>query len=137
MLKMITKLNIGRFVIVFKLNEMFYQFYNPDVEIICFNFPYFLYLKNRLVRRQPRPLNQDYIARVDEIFRNRWRTLLSVDDMVDNIMTFLHENDMLENTVAMFTSDHGYHLGTFGLPLDKRMPYETDIRYLHYYRICI
>ena len=75
-------------------------------------------------------MNQDYIARVDEIFRNRWRTLLSVDDMVDNIMTFLHENDMLENTVAMFTSDHGYHLGTFGLPLDKRMPYETDIRYI-------
>ena len=67
---------------------------------------------------------------MDEIFRNRWRTLLSVDDMVDNIMTFLHENDMLENTVAMFTSDHGYHLGTFGLPLDKRMPYETDIRYI-------
>ena len=75
-------------------------------------------------------MNQDYIARVDEIFRNRWRTLLSVDDMVDNIMTFLRENDMLENTVAMFTSDHGYHLGTFGLPLDKRMPYETDIRYI-------
>ena len=67
---------------------------------------------------------------MDEIFRNRWRTLLSVDDMVDNIMTFLRENDMLENTVAMFTSDHGYHLGTFGLPLDKRMPYETDIRYI-------
>ena len=127
---MITKLNIGRFVIVFKSNEIFHQFYKPDVEIICFNFPYFLYTKNRLVRRQPRPLNQDYIARVDEIFRNRWRTLLSVDDMVDNIMTFLRENDMLENTVAMFTSDHGYHLGTFGLPLDKRMPYETDIRYI-------
>ena len=126
---MITKLNIGRFVIVFKRwNEIFYRFYKQDVEIICFNFPYFLYPKNRLVRRQPRPLNQDYIAKVDEIFRNRWRTLLSVDDMVDDIMTFLRENEMLENTVAMFTSDHGYHLGTFGLPLDKRMPYETDIR---------
>ena len=76
-------------------------------------------------------MNQDYITKVDEIFRNRWRTLLSVDDMVDDIMAFLRENEMLENTVTMFTSDHGYHLGTFGLPLDKRMPYETDIRYVN------
>ena len=43
-------------------------------------------------------------------------------------MTFLNNNGMLDNTIAMYTSDHGYHLGTFGLPLDKRQPYETDIR---------
>ena len=34
----------------------------------------------------------------------------------------------MENTITMYTSDHGYHLGTYGLPLDKRQPYETDIR---------
>ena len=34
------------------------------------------------MRRQPRPLNETFIEMVDDVFRNRWRTLLSVDDMV-------------------------------------------------------
>ena len=74
------------------------------------------------------------LGKVDEVFRNRWRTLLSVDDMVDNVMKTLENKEMLDNTIAIFTSDHGYHLGTFGLPLDKRMPYETDIRVPLYIR---
>ncbi len=28
----------------------------------------------------------------------------------------------------VITSDHGYHLGQFALPIDKRLPYETDVR---------
>ena len=84
--------------------------------------------KHWLVRRQPRPLNSTFVNQIDEVFRNRWRTLLSVDDVVDSVMTYLDSENMLENTVAIYTSDHGYHLGTYGLPLDKRMPYDTDIR---------
>jgi len=30
--------------------------------------------------------------------------------------------------LIFITSDHGYHLGQNGLALDKRLPYETDIR---------
>jgi len=84
--------------------------------------------KHWFVTRQPRPLNSTYINQVDEVFRNRWRTLLSVDDLVDNIFNKLSETELLDNTVALYTSDHGYHLGNYGLPLDKRMPYDTDIR---------
>lgn len=28
----------------------------------------------------------------------------------------------------MVTSDHGFHMGQFSMPADKRLPYETDIR---------
>ena len=89
------------------------------------------------MRRQPRPLNETFIDMVDDVFRNRWRTLLSVDDMVkaqkilfeffflifrkgtlsflfgqvNDVMTYLQDNEMLENTIVMYTSDHGYHLG--------------------------
>ena len=36
----------------------------------------------------------------------------------------------LNNTYVIFSSDHGYHMGQFGLPYDKRHMYETDIRYV-------
>ena len=48
-----------------------------------FNFFFTLHIaKHWFVRRQPRPLNETFIDMVDDVFRNRWRTLLSVDDMV-------------------------------------------------------
>nr|ACO15601.1 N-acetylglucosamine-6-sulfatase precursor [Caligus clemensi] len=77
---------------------------------------------------QKEPLSDYLIGDIDEVFRNRWRTLLSVDDLVDDILEFLHKKKVLDNTYVIFTSDHGYHLGQYGLVLDKRMPYETDIR---------
>ena len=42
----------------------------------------------------------------------------------------LEELDLLDNTFIFFTSDHGYHLGQFGMPLDKRLPYDFDIKVL-------
>jgi N-acetylglucosamine-6-sulfatase len=48
---------------------------------------------------------------IDELFRDRWRTLLSVDDAVAGVIKALTELDVLENTYLFFTSDHGYNLG--------------------------
>ena len=81
--------------------------------------------KHWVMRQQPLPLTQDLIDEVDEVFRNRWRTLLSVDDMVDKVMTKIEAMGELDNTFFILTSDHGYHLGTFGLMWDKRMMYDT------------
>ena len=67
--------------------------------------------KHWFIRQQPRPLNDTFVEMVDDIFRNRWRTLLSVDDMVDAVMLKLEEKNLLDDTVVIFTSDHGYHLG--------------------------
>ena len=48
---------------------------------------------------------------VDVTFRNRWRTLLSVDDMIANIVNILDKKKILNNTYIVFSSDNGFHLG--------------------------
>lgn len=78
--------------------------------------------------RQTHYLNSDVVHFVDNVFRNRWRTLLTVDDMVEEIVNVLDKKNILNDTYIFFSSDHGYHLGQFSLPLDKRQMYETDVR---------
>lgn len=48
--------------------------------------------------------------------------------MIEKIVQALAHYKMLDSTYILFTSDHGYHMGQFGMPLDKRLPYEFDIR---------
>ena len=41
----------------------------------------------------------------------RWRTLLSVDDLVERLVLALEASKELDNTYVFFTSDNGYHTG--------------------------
>ena len=51
-----------------------------------------------------------------------------MDDLIEKVVDALESYDLLDNTYIILTSDHGYHLGQFGMPLDKRLPYEFDIK---------
>jgi N-acetylglucosamine-6-sulfatase len=65
---------------------------------------------------------------VDLAYRNRLRTLLSVDDLVGTVVGALQSAHILDHTFIVYTSDNGFHTGQFRLPLDKRQPYEFDVR---------
>ena len=81
--------------------------------------------KHGILPSQP-PLSSAAAAVVRGIFRNRWRTLMSVDDAVDAVIDAC--GTALDRTFVIFTSDHGFTLGEFNMLMDKRHVYDFDTR---------
>lgn len=84
--------------------------------------------KHWLMTMEPKELPSSVIDTIDEYYHSRLETLLSVDDMVEEVVLQLNKQKLIDDTFIVFTSDHGYHLGQWGMAYDKRLPYETDIR---------
>merc|ERR1712118_144835 len=82
---------------------------------------------NHLLRTHAE-LSSSVVEDIDNLMRNRWGVLLSIDDLVAGIVQTLEEVGVLDNTYILFSSDHGYHLGQFRIPIEKMLPYDTDIR---------
>ena len=55
------------------------------------------------------------------------RTIQSVDDGVGEVLDYLDENGLAENTIVIYTSDQGFYLGEHGW-FDKRFMYEESLR---------
>ena len=55
------------------------------------------------------------------------RTIQSVDDGVGELLNYLEENGLAENTIVVYTSDQGFYLGEHGW-FDKRFMYEESFR---------
>lgn len=81
----------------------------------------------RTAYEKPGALNEFQAEREDIGWRNRSGALLDLDDMIGDIMDGLESMDLLENTIAVFTSDNGYHLGEHKMPFGKGEPYDTDV----------
>src|SRR5690606_19388812 len=54
-------------------------------------------------------------------------TVKAVDDGVGEVLDFLQENGLMENTIVVYTSDQGFYLGEKGF-FDKRFMYEESFR---------
>jgi N-acetylglucosamine-6-sulfatase len=73
------------------------------------------------------PLGRD-TATTDEEIRGRIEMLLGVDDSLGRILATLEKKGALDDTVVVFTSDHGYFYGEHGLNEERRLAYEEAIR---------
>ena len=54
--------------------------------------------------------------------------LLGVDDSLGRILAALERKGVLNDTMVVFTSDHGYFYGEHGLNEERRLAYEETIR---------
>jgi N-acetylglucosamine-6-sulfatase len=73
------------------------------------------------------PLGRETATTDDEI-RGRLEMLLAVDDSLGRIRAALEKLGALDNTIVVFTSDHGYFYGEHGLNEERRLAYEETIR---------
>jgi N-acetylglucosamine-6-sulfatase len=73
------------------------------------------------------PLGRD-TATTDDEMRGRAEMLLGVDDSLGRILGALEKAGTLDQTVIVFTSDHGYFYGEHGLNEERRLAYEEAIR---------
>jgi N-acetylglucosamine-6-sulfatase len=73
------------------------------------------------------PLGRETATKDDDI-RGRLEMLLAVDDSLGRILATLEKLGSLDNTIVVFTSDHGYFYGEHGLNEERRLAYEEAIR---------
>jgi N-acetylglucosamine-6-sulfatase len=67
-------------------------------------------------------------ATPERTIRERAEMLMGVEESLGSIMALLEETGKLDNTIIVFTSDHGYWYGEHGLSEERRLAYEEGVR---------
>ena len=67
------------------------------------------------------------IWKYNRYIKDYLRTIKSVDDGVGEVLDYLEEAGLAENTIVVYTSDQGFYLGEHGW-FDKRFMYEESFR---------
>jgi N-acetylglucosamine-6-sulfatase len=64
----------------------------------------------------------------DESILGRQRSVMAIDEGIDQILDALRATGQLDNTVVVLASDNGYFYGEHGLSVERRLAYEESIR---------
>ncbi|MEH6779658.1 sulfatase, partial [Maribacter arcticus] len=91
-------------------------------------------------RAQYDKINEDFKTKYPSLSdedKMKWRyqrymqdylgTIKSVDENVGRVLDYLEENDLMENTIIVYTSDQGFYLGEHGW-FDKRFVYDESFK---------
>src|SRR5690606_21524784 len=87
-----------------------------------------------------RKISEDFKARYPKMTERdiaKWRyqrymqdylgTIKAVDENVGRVLDYLEANDLMENTIIVYTSDQGFYLGEHGW-FDKRFVYNESFK---------
>lgn len=69
----------------------------------------------------------DCARSLEELVKDYYAGLVSVDDNIGRVMDFLESSGQLDDTVVLHSSDHGYFLGEWRC-YDKRFMHEPSLR---------
>jgi N-acetylglucosamine-6-sulfatase len=72
------------------------------------------------------PITPRREAAIAKRFRERWESLLAVDEGVERIVDELRRTGELDNTYVIFTSDNGYMQGEHRVREGKMLPYDAS-----------
>jgi N-acetylglucosamine-6-sulfatase len=78
------------------------------------------------IGRWNRPITPRRDAAIAKRMRERWESLLAVDEAVADIVGELRRVGELDDTYVIFTSDNGYMQGEHRVPLGKMLPYDPS-----------
>lgn len=82
--------------------------------------------KPSYIRNRP-PLTDAAIQALDELYRDQYRALQSLDEQIGRLIAALADTGRLDNTLVVFTSDNGLLLGEHRWG-KKEVPYDESIR---------
>ena len=71
---------------------------------------------------------------MDQLYRDRLRSMLSVDDFIFELDKILDKWNISNKTYVFYVSDNGFHIGQWSIPCNMRNIYDTDIRVPFYIR---
>lgn len=94
--------------------ENFRKYYGPIEEEFVKNYP--LMTDEDKMRWKYQRYMQDYLG-----------TIKAVDENVGRLLDYLEANNLMENTIIVYTSDQGFYLGDHGW-YDKRFVYDESFK---------
>ena len=74
------------------------------------------------------PLTAAEKAAIDTAFRKRVQAVQAVDRMIGQLRAALTKAGIARDTLVVFSSDNGYHMGEYRLNPGKMTAFDTDIR---------
>jgi arylsulfatase A-like enzyme len=83
--------------------------------------------KNDAMRAQKPKGKELALWKFNRYIKDYLRTIQSVDDGVGEVLDYLDQEGLTENTLVIYTSDQGFYLGEHGW-FDKRFMYEESLR---------
>lgn len=72
-------------------------------------------------------LGPNQIAWCNDVYRKRVAAVQAVDRMLGDLQTALRQTGQLRNTIFVFSSDNGFHIGDYGLTPGKLTAFNTDV----------